>query len=154
MKHFYDDFMPFCALSEALLTTHSSNNGKGQLEHSLLQNIKHKSASEWGQNAWFKGAAFPEVVASIKLFWLRSAVSVYEGAPQFRAGRATSPAGHARPRSWLWTACTFCTDLEAVHQRSASHATGGRGRGTGPEPPADYCEDTFCRGGRPHRPSL
>lgn len=85
---------------------------------------------------------------------LSFAVSACGGEPQSHAGRTASPAGHARPHSWPWTAYTCDTGLEGAHQHIASHATGGTSRVMVLGPLGGYCGGTFCRGGRLHRPSL
>lgn len=124
------------------------------------QNKEHQMSWGWVNedrkfHVWtIPSRACIEEVTSIKLFWLHFAVSVFGGVPRSRVGRAACPAGRARPHSWLWIAYTSCTGPGATRQRSASHATGGRGRVTGHALLVDYCGGTSCTGGRPRRPSL
>lgn len=68
--------------------------------------------------------------------------------------RTAPPAGRARPRSWLWSACTSCICLGGARPRSSSHATSGKGHGTASESPSVYCAGTSCIGARPPGPSL
>lgn len=68
--------------------------------------------------------------------------------------KTAPPAGRVRLRSWLWSACTFCTCLVEAHLRTSSRATSGKGCEMESESPSAYCVGTSCTGERPPTPNL
>lgn len=87
-------------------------------------------------------------------FWGSAAASACGDEFRSLVWRRASPAGRARPRSWLWTACTCGTGPAWAHRHSASRARGGTSPAMGLAPPEGCCAGTSCTGGRLRHPSL